>query len=93
MVDQVLHDGDEAGIGVGRALILQHRQCNAGIEIGDGQIGATRVDRGGQRQDAGYVEDRQRRPDPIARATVISPCEAASVSDHAAMGQQAALGI
>ena len=72
---------------------LQHRKRDAGIEIGDGQIRPANIKDRHQRQDAGDVEDRQRRPEAIAGQHFIAPAQIAAVADDAAMADQAALGI
>ena len=65
VIDQILHDRDEARICGRHAILLQHRKRGARLEVFHRRVGTADVEDRAQRQDRGDVENRQRRPEYV----------------------------
>jgi hypothetical protein len=94
MIDETLHDGDEAGIGGRHLMAFEHVERHARVEIAHRQVGAADIENGEHRQHRGDVEHGQRRPEAIfVGEAVAMASERDGVADLRLMGDEAALGI
>ncbi len=92
MINEILHDGHEGGIGRRRALLFEHPERQPRFEMRNGQISAMDVEDRDERKNAGDMENRQRRPETIlARHLVTAPAERTAVGNDRPMRDQTAL--
>ena len=94
MVDQALHDGDEAGVGCRDLVAFQHVEGRLGIEITHGEVGASHVENREHGKHRGDVKHRQRRPETVfVRQPVAVPAEGDGIADLGLVRDQASLRI
>ena len=94
VVDQTLHDGDEARIGGRDLVLLEHAQRHTRIEIAHREISAADIKDGEHRQHGGDVEHRQGRPQRVrfGEPVAVAP-QRDRVADLRFMRDQAAFRV